>query len=205
MRTIKFLGFAVALAAVAVPAFAQGGLQPGAFPGIDNLARREAQRIEHQQQMRRFAGQRAGRMGMAQGLGQARGFRGGLAGQQGLGAGRGFAAGPRQGFRAGARAGVRAGARQGFAAGKRAGLRAGGRGGFAAGNRAGLRAGGRAGFGAGNRAALRANATPEQKAFVEQFRTQRETVRAQVVEGKLTREQARAQMQKWATEHRPKK
>jgi len=26
-----------------------------------------------------------------------------------------------------------------------------------------------------------------------------------VEEGKLTREQARAQMQKWATEHRPKK
>ncbi|MHB1095875.1 MAG: hypothetical protein ACYC3F_06850 [Gemmatimonadaceae bacterium] len=192
MRTIKFLGFAVVLAAAAVPAFAQGGLQPGAFPGIDNLARREAQRIEHQQQMRRFAGPRAGGMGMAQG----RGF---------IAQGRGFAAGPRQGFRAGARAGVRAGARQGFAAGKRAGVRAGARAGFAAGSRAGLRAGGRAGFAAGNRAALRANATPEQKAFVEQFRAQRETVRAQVLEGKLTREQARAQMQKWATEHRPKK
>ncbi len=187
MRTIKFLGFAVALAAVAVPALAQGGLQPGAFPGIDNLARREAQRIEHQQQMRRFAGQRAGRMGMAQGrgfIGQGRGF---------IGQGRGLAAGPRHGFRAGARAGVRAGVRQGFAAGRRAGLRAGGRAGLAAGNRAGFRAG------------LRANATPEQKAFVEQFRAQRETVRAQVLEGKLTREQARAQMQKWATEHRPKK
>ncbi|MHB0961729.1 MAG: hypothetical protein ACYC5V_00835 [Gemmatimonadaceae bacterium] len=196
MRTIKFLGFAVALAAVAVPALAQGGLQPGAFPGIDNLARREAQRIEHRQQMRRFVGQRAGRMGMAQGVRQGRGF---------IGQGRGLAAGPRHGFRAGARAGVRAGARQGFAAGKRAGLRAGGRAGFAAGNRAGLRAGGRAGFAAGNRAELRANATPEQKAFAEQFRAQRETIRAQVLEGKLTREQARAQMQKWATEHRPKK
>ncbi|MBA4073221.1 MAG: hypothetical protein C0497_15575 [Gemmatimonas sp.] len=129
MRTIKFLGFAVALAAAAVPTLAQGGLQPGAFPGIDNLARREAQRIEHQQQMRRLAGQRAGRMDMAQG--------------------RGFAAGLRTG--------------------------------------------------------LRANATPEQKAFVEQFRAQRETIRAQVLEGKLTRQQARSQLQKWAAEHRPKK
>jgi hypothetical protein len=110
MRTIKYLGFAVALAAVAVPALAQGGLQPGAFPGIDKLARREAQRIEHRQQMRRFAGQRAGRMGMGQG----RGF---------IGQGHGFVS-PRQGFRAGARAGVRAGARAGFAAGKRAGARA---------------------------------------------------------------------------------
>ena len=190
MRTIKFLGFAVALAAAAVPALAQGGLQPGAFPGIDNLARREAQRIEHQQQMRRFAGQRAGRMGMAQGLGQGRGVVGGRVGMKGIAGGRemgarGFAGSPRQGFRAGARAGVHAGARAGFAAGNRAGVRA--------------------GFAAGNRAGLRANATPEQKAFAEQFRAQRETVRAQVLEGKLTREQARAQMQKWATEHRPKK
>ncbi|MFA6165064.1 MAG: hypothetical protein WC700_00465 [Gemmatimonadaceae bacterium] len=175
MRTIKILGFAVALAAAAVPALAQDGLQPGAFPGIDNLARREAQRIEHQQQMRRFAGQRAGRMGMAQGVRQSRGVMG--QGRAFSGQGRGLAAGPRQGFRAGARAGVRAGARAGFAAGNRAGLRAG----------------------------LRANATPEQKAFAEQFRAQRETVRAQVLEGKLTREQARAQMQTWATEHRPKK
>lgn len=163
MRTIKFLGLAVALAAAAVPALAQAGLQPGAFPAIDNLARREAQRIEHQQQMRRFAGQRAGRMGMGYGVHQGRGF---------IGQGRAFA-GLRQGFRAGARAGVRAGVRAGFAAGKRAGLRA--------------------------------NATPEQKAFVEQFRAQRESVRAQVLEGKLTREQARTQMQKWAAEHRPKK
>jgi ribosomal protein L19E len=61
------------------------------------------------------------------------------------------------------------------------------------------------GMGAGMGAGLRADATPEQKAFVEQFRAQRETVRAQVLEGKLTREQARAQMQKWAAEHRPKK
>lgn len=182
MRIIKFLGLAVALAAVAVPAFAQGGLQPGAFPGIDNLARREALRIEHQQQMRRFAGQRAGRMGMRQSLGQARGFR---QGRGFIGQGRGYAASPRHGFRPDAR--------QGFAAGSRAGFRA------------GFRAGARAGFSVGNRVAFRANATPEQKAFVEQFRAQRETIRAQVIEGKLTREQARVQLQKWVAEHRPKK
>jgi hypothetical protein len=70
---------------------------------------------------------------------------------------------------------------------------------------AGVRAGARAGFRAGVRAERIANATPEQKALVEQFRTQRQAVRAQVVAGKLTREQAREQMQKWVLEHRPKK
>lgn len=187
MRTIKFLGLAVAVAAAAVPALGQGTLQPGAFPGVDRLARIEANQLAHRRQMRQLQGQRLGRMQMNGRFGQARGLRGGFAGRNALragdgrGWGRGFAAAPGSGFRAGARAGMQAGVR------------------------AGVRAGARAGFRAGLRADRLANATPEQKAFVEQLRAQRQTVHAQVLEGKLTREQARTQMQQWAREHRPKK
>jgi hypothetical protein len=156
MRTIKFLGLAVALAAVAWPVQGQGNLQPGAFPGIDRLARIEAARVARQHTLRQHA------------------FRPMAA---------------RRGARLHAMQwGVRGyGGRQQAMVG------------------AGIRAGARAGFRAGLRAERLANATPEQKAFVEQFRAQRQAVHAQVQEGKLTREQARAQMRQWATEHRPKK
>jgi len=194
MRTIKFLGFAVAMAAAAVPALAQGGLQPGAFPGVDRLARIEARRLEHRQQMRQFRGQRMGRMGMAGRFGPARGFARGS--QHGPGWGQaGFAGGQRMALR-GPGFGQRMGAGR-FANAPRAGLRAGVR----AGARAGFQAGARAGF----RAGMRAEATPEQQAFFKDRAAQREAVHAEVLAGKLTREQARAQMQKWAAEHRPKK
>ncbi len=170
MRTITFLGFAVALTAAAVPVRAQGSLQAGAFPGIDRMARIEANRIAHAQQLRHLGGQRFGRMHVKGRLDQAPGVRGG-----------------------------RMGAR-GFVGGKHMGMRA-----QAAAPRVAAHAGARAGFRAGVRAERLANTTPEQKAFVEQFRTQRQSIRAQVVEGKLTREQARAQMKQWVTEHRPKK
>ena len=110
MRTIKFLVFAVALAAVSAPALAQGGLQPGAFPGIDRYARLEARRIEHRQQLRHLGGNRFGKHGL------------------------------KSGKRFGAHAGVRAGTRAGFKAGGRAGFKAGGRAGFKGSPRAGLRA-----------------------------------------------------------------
>jgi hypothetical protein len=145
MRTIKFLGLVAAMAVAALPARAQGNLQPGQFPAVDRLARIEANRLVHRQQLREMRAQRQARM---QGHGR-------------------------------------------FAR--------------AHGVRAGIRAGARAGFRAGLRAGRLDNATPEQKAFVEQLRTQRQSVRAQVLEGKLTREQARAQMRAWITEHRPKK
>ena len=90
---------------------------------------------------------------------------------------------------------------RGLGPGRAAGMRGAAR----AGVQAGVRAGVRAGYRAGLRAERLANATPEQKAFVEQLRAQRQAVHAQVVDGKLTREQARTQMQKWVTEHRPKK
>ncbi len=99
MRTIKFLGFAVALAAVTVPAFAQGGLQPGTFPNIDRLARMEARRLEHRQLKHQFRGQRvAARVGKGQRF------------QRGPRFGAGVAAGVHGGVKAGTRAGLRANA-----------------------------------------------------------------------------------------------
>lgn len=160
MRTIKFLGFAVALAAVSVTAGAQAGPPKSAFPGFDEYVRLEARHLRPMQ-----GGQRMGRFarpGMRQG---------GAVGQR-----MGRFAGP----------GVQHGARVG-------------------GQRFGARPGMQAGFRAGFRAGLRADATPEQKAFAGQLKAERQAVRAQVVAGKLTREQARAQMRQWATEHRPGK
>ena len=148
MRTIKVLGLAVAMAWTAVPVLAQGGLQPGAFPGIDRVARFEAQRLVRRERAQEFRNQRAHRM-------HVRAF-------------------------AGARR-LRAGAA----------LRA----------RPALRAALRAGV----RVRIRASATPKQKALFHQFRAQRHAVRAQVRNGKLTREQAREQMRNWAREHRPVK
>ena len=48
------------------------------------------------------------------------------------------------------------------------------------------------------------NATPAQREFFRARAEQRTAIRAQVTAGKLTREQARTQMQAWAREHRPK-
>lgn len=155
MRTIKFLSFALALVVGARPTLAQDTVQPGAFPGVDRLARFEARRFE----ARRFEARRF----------EQRQWR-----QHFRGQGRMNAAG-----RFG-RAGAFAGAGRGPQWGNRP-------------HGAGL-----------GRAGLLANATPEQKAFVEQLRAQREAVHAQVIEGKLTREQARTQMQAWIMEHRPK-
>lgn len=166
MRTIKFLGLAVALAAVSVSANAQAGRRFDHFMGFDNLARHEARQIERQQ-MRRFA----------------------MRGTLGVGGGR-FAGPPRgrQMMMAG-----RAGQYRAFQRGRRAGMQLGAR--------AGLQLGARAGF----RAGVRANASPEQIAFAKQFGEQRQAIRAKVQAGTLTREKARAQMQAWITEHRPKK
>jgi hypothetical protein len=160
MRTIKFLFFSVLLF-TAAPAFAQGGIQPGAFPRIDRFARIEARRIERRQHMRQVSAKRLARMRIA------------------------------------GRVGLRAGAQAGF--------RAAGRPGFRAGTRAGWRAGARAGFRAGRNRGLHANATPEMRAFREQLLAQRQAMRAQVKDGKLTREQAHTQMRSWITEHRPNK
>jgi len=169
MRTVKFVVLSAVLLTAAVPAFAQGGLQPGAFPRVDRFARVEARRIEHRKMLSQLSAKRFTRMRMA----------------------------GRFGVQAGARAGFRAAARPGFRAGARAGWRAG--------TRAGWRAGAQAGFRAGRARGLRANATPEIRTFREQFLAQRQAIRAQVQEGKLTREQAHTQMRSWITEHRPHK
>lgn len=166
MRTIKLLGLAVVLAAVSVPANAQGGRRFQRFAGLDELVRLEA-REAGRFQMRRFALVRAQRMGQLRGQGMAQ-FRSQRMGQfrglrrDGMAQLRAFKDGPRMGLRAGARAGLRAGS-------------------------------------------VAANATPGQKAFFEQFRGQRDAVKAKVKAGTLTREQARTQMKAWVTEHRPKK
>ena len=81
MRTIKFLGIAVALAAVSVTANAQAGPGFGRVMGFDNFARLEARQIERLQ-MRRFAMQREQRLGQARGL-QRGAFRRGPAGIRG--------------------------------------------------------------------------------------------------------------------------
>lgn len=200
MRTIKFLGFAVVAAAAAVPALAQGTLKAGDFPSIDRLAQIEARRIEHRQQFGPRNGRQWGRGGMV-GLRQGQGakFRGGqFRGGQFRGAQ--LRGGQLRGAQGARPLGVRSAAVRPMGArpmGARVmGSRAmGGRG-----------LGGRA-MGArpmGARANAMANATPAQKAFREQRLVQQKAVRAQVLEGKLTREQARAQMKQWVVEHRPK-
>ncbi len=181
MRIIKFLGLTAALAAVSATAGAQGGRR---FIGIDDFARVEAQHLQGLQMHRRamMQGRMQGRMQANVGAGQRARMRatpraGAMRGQQ--------MRGPN------AMRGQRAGAMQGRAMGMRGQqvrgqqLRA-----FGAGRRMGFRAG--------------VNATPAQKEFVKQFTDQRTAVRAQVLDGKLTREQARTQMQAWAKEHRPK-
>ena len=158
MRTIKFLGIAVALAVAAVPVRAQSGLQPGAFPGIDRRARVQATRKEraHQRRHLRWSAhvrmQGARRFAQRPALDRGRNVRSLTAAR---------AARPLRGVSLAARPRVRA--------------------------------------------AVRANATPEQRVFFQQRRAQRHAVRAQVREGKLTRDEARAQLQKWGAEHRPKK
>ncbi|MBM3906443.1 MAG: hypothetical protein FJ363_00050 [Gemmatimonadetes bacterium] len=188
MRTIKFLGFAVALATVAGSLQAQGNIQPGAFPGIDRLARIEAARVARQHQLQRMGVRPLGRVrgqqraAFRQHVAQGRTV-GGRFAPMGAGQGR-FGPGQAHGRFVGARG---FGGRQQALAG------------------AGIRAGARAGFRAGVRAERIANATPAQKAFVEKFRAQRQAVRAKVMAGTITREQARQQMQAWVMEHRPKK
>jgi len=172
MRTIKFVVLSAVLL-TAVPALAQGGLQPGAFPRVDRFARIEARRIEHRQMLKQLSAKRFARMRMAGRLG--------------------LPAGARAAFRAAGRPAIRAGARAGARAGWRAGARA------------GWRAGAQAGFRAGRARGLRANATPEIRAFREQLLAQRQAIRAQVQQGKLTREQAHTQLRSWITEHRPNK
>lgn len=73
------------------------------------------------------------------------------------------------------------------------------------GPRMGMR-GQRRAFAAGRMMGYRAgiNATPAQRQFFKARDEQRKAVHAQVRDGKLTREQARTQMQAWAREHRPK-
>lgn len=100
-------------------------------------------------------------------------------------------------MRMASRFGLRAGARAGFRVGARPDVRAGAR--------SGWRAGARAGFRVGRRTGLRANATPEMRTFREELLAQRQAIRAQVKDGKLTREQAHIQMRSWITEHRPNK
>ena len=60
-------------------------------------------------------------------------------------------------------------------------------------------------FSAGRMRGFRAGATatPAQKEFAKLFREQRQAIHAQVKDGKLTRGQARTQMQAWDREHRP--
>lgn len=200
MRTIKFLGIAVALAAVSVSANAQGGRRFEHFTGFDELVRLEARQIE-QHQMRPFAMVRAQRMGQARGMGPGAMQRGAMqVGGMQRGA---MQAGSMQPGAMGLRGGRFAGpprGRQMMMAGGMGPQRA-----FRGGADAGMQFGARAGFRAGARAGLRAAATPEQAAFAKQFGEQRQAIRAQVLAGTLTREQARTQMQAWAVEHRPKK
>src|SRR5665647_2165706 len=81
MRTIKFLGLAVALAAASVSANAQAGRRFDHFSGINDLARLEARQIEWHQ-MRRHAMARAPRMGYIRGM--QRGARPGVMLRRGL-------------------------------------------------------------------------------------------------------------------------
>src|SRR5450759_2519788 len=141
MRTIKFLGIAVALAAVSVSANAQLGRRFDHSSGINDLARLEAHRIERHP-MRRGAM-----------------LRGAM---------------PRRGLAMRAPMGIRGHRVAGPPRGR-------------------FRAGGRT------------NASPEQKELTRQFREKRQALRAEVQAGTLTREQARAQMKAWTTEHRPKR
>lgn len=181
MRTIKFLGLAVALAAVSVSANAQAGRRFDRSAGIDDVARLEARQVECLH-MRRLAMARAQQMGQFRGLQRAAMQRGmAMRGPIGVRGGARFA-GPR--------------GRQMMAAGRMGQLRA-----FQRGQRAGMQLGAGAGF----RAGIRANATPEHAAFARQFTEQRQATRAKVQAGTLTREQARAELQKWVAEHRPKK
>lgn len=182
MRTIKFLGLAVALAAVSVSANAQAGRRFDRFSGVDELARLEARQIQRHQ-MRRGAMARAPRMGQFRGMPRGAMLQRGLAMRAPMGIRGGRFAGPPRG-------------RQMMMAGRMGQLRA-----FQGGRRAGMKLGARAGF----RAGLRANASPEQAALAKQFGEKRQAIRAQVQAGTLTREQARTQMQAWITEHRPKK
>lgn len=195
MRTIKFLGFAVAMAAATVSLNAQQVVvKPGDFPAIDRMARMQAQRVERWQRMqqaRQFRAVKMGRFAMAGRFANAPRMNAQLA--------RGA------GWRGMGPAGLRERGMQAARMGGRAGFRAGAQAGFRAGRGAGFRAGVKAGKGAGFKAGLRANATPEQKALYQSWQKQRQDVRQQVLDGKLTREQARAQMQKWRAEHLPKK
>jgi hypothetical protein len=179
MRTIKFLGLAVALAAVSSAASAQGGRRFDRAATIDDLARVEARRIEQglsrRQAFRRFV--------MAQ---RARGFQRGAAFR-----------GP---------AGVR-GARFAGPRGQRMLMARRMRGMDAMHGMGGMRgAGGMRALRAGRHGGMRnlANATPAQKEFLKSLGAQRQSIRAQVIDGKLTREQARTQLRNWAKEHRPK-
>ena len=151
MRTIKFLGIAVALAAVSVSANAQLGRRFDHSSGIYDLARLEARRIERHP-MRRGAMLRGAMLRGAMLRGAM--LRRGLAMRAPMGIRGHRVAGPPRGrFRAGGRT----------------------------------------------------NASPEQKELTRQFREKRQALRAEVQAGTLTREQARAQMKAWITEHRPKK
>lgn len=112
MRTIRFLGIAVALAAVAVSARAQGGRRFDRSTSVDDLARLEARQIERHQ-MRRFMIARAQRMGQGAGMRHGVTQRGAM--QRGA---------MQRAFKGGQRAGMQLGVRAGFRAGARAGMRA---------------------------------------------------------------------------------
>ena len=73
MRTIKFLVLAAGLA-TATPVLAQGGLLPGAFPGVDRIARLEARRFNarHLKAQRLEARRAAARAGFRAGFRQGR-------------------------------------------------------------------------------------------------------------------------------------
>lgn len=112
MRTIKFLGIAVALAAVSVSAHAQGGRRFDRSTGVNDLARLEARQIERHQ-MRRFMMARAQRMDQVAGMRRGAMQRGAM--QRGA-MQRAFEGGQRKGMQLGVRAGFRAGARAGMRA-----------------------------------------------------------------------------------------
>ncbi|MDQ8153874.1 MAG: hypothetical protein P3B98_04345 [Gemmatimonadota bacterium] len=205
MRTIKFLGIAVVAAAVAVPALAQGTLKAGDFPAIDRLAQIEARRIEHRQQFGPRNGRqwrRGGMVGLRQGQGAK--FRGGqVRGGQFRGAQ--LRGGQLRGAQGARPLGVRPAAGRPMSArpmsARPMSARPMSARPMSARPMRGRAMGGRP---MGARANAMANATPAQKAYREQRMAQRHTIRAQVLEGKLTREQARVQMKQWALEHRPK-
>lgn len=189
MRSIKFLGLAVALAAVSVSANAQGGRRFDHFVGLNDLARFEARHLERHQ-MRGLAMARAPRMGQARTLQRGAMQRGAM--QRGA-----AVRGPIGARGAQVAQPLRGGQMMAGRMGQSRGVRGG--------QRAGMQLSARAGFRTGFRAGFRANATPEQKAFATRFGEQRQAIRAKVQAGALTREQARTQMQAWVREHRPKK